>query len=120
MNILLKAMLKEAFDLLAVGEAAVAKNYTGLFGALLGAGEDVPAIVSNWADIKPELAALLANPAADADLLTYLTTELGVESAAVQQVVAASAKLLLDVGQDVQALVAAINASKASATTAKS
>jgi hypothetical protein len=115
MNVLLKAMLKELADLVAAGKDAAAKNWGGLLGAVIGAGEDAPAIVSNWADLKPELAALLANPAADADLLAYGMSLLSGESAAVQAVIQASAKLLLDAGEDVVALVAAIKAVQAPA-----
>lgn len=106
MNVLLKAMLKEVLDLVVVGENAVAKNYSGLFTALVGAGEDVPAIVANFADLKPELEALLANPAADQDLLAYVEGLVGVGKGA--GIINASAKLLLDLGGDVSALVAAI------------
>lgn len=108
MNTLLKAALKELMDLVTVGKTAAAKNYTGLFTALLGAGEDVPAIVSNWGDLKPELQALVTNPASDADLLVYAAGLVGGESAKAQAVISASATLLLNGARDIEALVAAL------------
>lgn len=119
MNSLLKAMLKEAMDFVAVGKKAVAKDWAGLFSSLIGAGSDIPPIVANWSDLHPELQALLKDPASDADLLAYAVSLLGSESAAAQQVIVASADLILAVGQKGYALYSAIEAAKAPAAPAK-
>lgn len=108
MNDLLKAFLKEAADIAVVGKAAAGKQWAGLFSAVVQAGEDVPAIVNNWADLKPELEALMSNPAADADLLAYAMGLVGGESAKAQAVISASADLLLSSVVKVNALIKAI------------
>lgn len=112
MNTLLKAILKEIDDLVQVGQAAVAKNYTSVLTALIGAGEDVPAIVTNWADMSVELAALAANPAADADLLAYALTLKSVAGldAKAQAMIKDSASLLINLGTGVKQLVADLKA----------
>lgn len=108
MNQLLKAVLKEAMDLVALGKAAVAHNWSGVFTAAIGAGTDVPPIVSAWPDLKPELQALLTNPAADADLLAYAATLVGGESPETAAVVAAAADFLLTTGEKGYALYLAV------------
>ncbi len=113
MNTLLKALLKEVMDLVTAGKAAVGKQYAAAFAALVTAGEDVPPIVQNWADLKPELQALLSNPASDADLLAHASSLVGGESPAVAAVVSASADFVLSVGEKGYALYQAIEAAKA-------
>lgn len=108
MNPLLKAMLKEVSDVVAIGEAAVAKNYAAILTAVIGAGEDVPSIISNWADLKPELLALLGNPAADADLLAYAMGLVGGVDAKAKAVITASADLILMSVEKIGALIAAL------------
>lgn len=108
MNPLLKAFLKEAIDLVAAGKAAVGKQWGALFAALVQAGEDVPPIVANWADLKPELEKLLADPAADADLLAYAVSLVGGESDKAKAVIVASAELVIVGAQKVAALISAI------------
>lgn len=95
-------------DLVAVGRAAVAKNWSGLFSALVGAGEDTPPIISNWSDLKPELEALLANPEADADLVAYAASLFSTESASAQEIIKASVDLLLTIASKTATLVKAI------------
>lgn len=104
MNSLLKALLKETMDLYAAGKAAVGKQWTGVFSALIQAGEDVPSIVANWPDLKAELEALMSNPAADSDLLAYAIGLVGGESVKAQAVIAASADLLLTGAVKIEAL----------------
>jgi len=113
MNILLKAMLKEAMDLVATGEAAVKKNWAGLFACLVQDGADAPALITNWADLKPEVEKLLVDPSADADLLAYAASLVGGESASAAAVISASADLILTAAIKVEALVVAIKAAKA-------
>lgn len=108
MNSLLKAFLKEVFDLVAVGKDIVGKQYTSLFGALVQAGEDVPAIVANYADLKPELQALLANPSADADLLAYVAGLVAGDSAKAQAIISASCSLILNAAESGYALFEAL------------
>lgn len=108
MNPLLKAFLKEAADIVAAGRAAIGSDWSKLFGALVQAGEDVPAIISNWADLKPELEALMSNPAADADLLAYATALVTGEGAKAEALIVASADLILTGAQKVEALLKAI------------
>lgn len=110
MNVLLKAMLKEVCDLVAVGKAASGKQWGQVFGTLIAAGEDVPAIVANWVDLKPELEALLVNPAADADLLAYAAGLVAGEEEKAKKVIVASVDLILTGSQKVGALLSALQA----------
>lgn len=106
MNTLLKAILKELADLAIVGQDVVGKQALAvILGALLQAGTDAPNIVSNIGDFKNELAALLVNPAADADLLAYATSLVSGDSVKAQGIIAAAVKLALDVGLDLDALI---------------
>lgn len=108
MNALLKAVLKEAADLFALGEDVIQKKSMALIlPSLIQAGTDAAAISGNMSDLQVELNALITNPAADADLLAYATTLVSGESAKAQALVTAAAKLALDVTQDVTALIAA-------------
>lgn len=108
MNQLLKAFLKEAADLVQVGKAATSKQYSLLFSALFQAGEDIPAIVSGFADLKPEIEKLLSDPAADADLLAYAAGLLG-DDAKGKAIIMASADLILTSALKVEALLKAIS-----------
>lgn len=109
MNTLLKAVMKEIADLVKVGKDVAAKcGLTVIMGDLFTAGTDVPSIIANIEDFKPELEALISNPSADADLLAYASGLVGGETAKAQAVVGASAKLLLNLGLDIKALVDAI------------
>lgn len=108
LNPLLKAFLKEAIDVIAVGKAAAGKQWAALFSAVVQAGEDVPPIVANWADLKPELEKLLADPAADADLLAYAVGLVGGEDAKAQAIIVAAADLVLSGASKVSALIKAI------------
>jgi hypothetical protein len=118
MNALLKAILKEAADLFALGEAVIAKkSFAIILPTLIQAGSDASAISGNIGDLQNELKALIFNPSADADLLAYATTLIPGESAKAQALVAAAAKLALDVATDVTNLVAAFNLPSSSTTT---
>jgi hypothetical protein len=119
MNSLLKGFIKEAFDLVAVGKDIAGKQWASLFGALVQSGEDVPAIVSSWADLKPELEALLANPAADSDLLSYVLGLVSGDSAKAQAVISASANLVLNVAINGDALLKAFQLQAAVAPAAE-
>lgn len=115
MNTLLKACLKEVCDLVATGRAIASKaGIATLLPLMVQDGEDVPLIIANWSDLKPELEALLANPASDADLLAYVSTLVAGQGGKAEAIVAASCKLLLDfatvIGPDIAALEAAIKA----------
>ena len=111
MNVLLKAILKEVSDLVAVGvDIAGKQSLAVIFAALLQSGSDAPNIVANIGDFKAELDALLANPAADADLLAYATSLVSGDGAKAQSLISAAAKLALDLGADISALVAAFKA----------
>lgn len=109
MNPLFKAILKEVSDLVSSGEAIVAKSpFATLLPLLLQAGEDAPAIVSNWSDLKAEALALISNPAADADLLSYATSLVGGAGTKATQIITATATLVLSNITNVSALVTAI------------
>lgn len=109
MNALLKAILKEAADLYSLGEAVLQKKGLAIIlPALIQAGTDASGIASNASDLSAELNALLTNPAADADLLAYATGLVGGDNAKAQKIIAASAKLALDVAVDVNGLIQAL------------
>lgn len=109
MNALLKAILKEISDLFQVGQDVVAKDsFSVILPILIEAGSDAAAVVSNLSDFQNELNALLSNPAADADLLTYAQTLVAGDSAKAQKIISAAAKLAIDLTGDVSALVSAI------------
>lgn len=110
--------MKEASDLFALGEDVINKqSLATILPHLIQAGTDVSGITGNISDFQAELAALLANPAADADLLAYAMTLVSGESAKAQALIQASAKLAIDVVLDVNALVAAFKLPSAPATT---
>lgn len=109
MNSLFKAVLKEAADLVATGEAVAKKSgFVTLLPLLIGDAQDAPAIVSNWSDLATEATALIANPAADADLLAYATTLMGGSGTKATQIITAAATLVLSTVTNVTALVTAI------------
>lgn len=122
MNALLKAVMKEAADAVKLGKDAVAKNWGQLLVDGVGAAEDVASIVSNIGDAKAELEALTNDPAASADLLAYAQSLVSGEDAAVQKIVAASAKAVLDAAligvADVKGVIEAIKAVQAPAVAA--
>ena len=110
MNAELKAMLKEVIDLVATGKALIAKDWGKVFACLVSDGQDVPAIVTNWADIKPELEKLLADPSCDADLLAYVVGLIGGADAKAKAIISSSADLVLTAVPKVVTLVKAIEA----------
>lgn len=108
MNSFLKAVLKEVYDLEQTGAAALSKSsLAGLLPLLIQDGEDLPAVIANWADAKVEFAALIANPAADADLIAYGLSLGWTSDKKVQAVVAACAQAVLHVAEDIAAILAA-------------
>lgn len=110
MNTFLKAVIKEAFDAEAIVADVVAKAWSKLVGDAIAAGTDASAIVASIGSAKTELEALLTNPAADADLLAYVTTLAGGVNEKAQKIIAAASKLTLDNITGIEALVAAIKA----------
>ncbi len=109
MNALLKAILKEGADLFLLGEDVLQKKgYALILPALLQAGTDSLAIIANGGDLHAELSALISNPAADSDLLSYAAGLFGGSDDKAQKVISAAAKLALDVALDVSGLVGAI------------
>lgn len=111
MNALMKALIKEAYDLEQTGAAALAKgSLAGLLPLLVQDGEDLPAVIANWGDGKAELAALVANPAADADLVAYALSLGWTSDVKAQAVIAACAEGALAVAQAVAKIVVAVKA----------
>ncbi len=109
MNSFLKAVIKEAFDAEALVADVVAKAWSKIVSDAISAGSDAAAIAANLSSAKSDLQALISNPAADADLVAYVVSlSAGIGSAKAQAVIAASAKLVLDVIVDGEALVVAI------------
>lgn len=107
-NQLLKPVVKAVCDAEKAVKAGVAHDWTSLGEAGVAVLMDVPAIIQNAPALQSDLQALLNDPSSDADLLAYVAAELGGESAKVQKIIAASAKLLLDAVIDVKALADAI------------
>ena len=95
MNALLKIVVDEAFDVVTATEDAVKKDWTGAAANVLAAIEEAPSLVSNLPDAKAELQALLADPSADADLVTYVEGKLSTAGLAAKPlaIVSASADL---------------------------
>lgn len=111
MNTFLKACLKEAYDLEQTGAAALSKTaFAGLLPLLIQDGEDLPALIANWADAKVELGALVANPAADADLVAYGLSLGWSSDKKVQAVIADVAALVLSAAEGIAKLVADLKA----------
>lgn len=111
MNALMKALLKEAFDLEQTGAKALSKaSLAVLLPLLIQDGEDVPAIIANWSDAKAELSALVSNPAADSDLVAYGISLGWSGDAKVQAVISACAQGALAVAQAVATIIAATKA----------
>ncbi len=108
MNKILKILLKEVVGLVAMGEAIVAKDWSKVFTILVAEGVELPTLIENWKDIKPELEALLADPSTDADLLAYTVSLVAGESAKAQAIITASADLVLSNAIKVSALINAI------------
>jgi DNA uptake protein ComE-like DNA-binding protein len=109
MNQFLKAVIKEAFDAEALVVDVVAKAWTKLLQDAVTSGMDAVSLAGTVSSAKAELEALLADPSADADLLAYVVgLSAGLGDAKAQAIVAASAKLALDVVVDCEALVAAV------------
>jgi hypothetical protein len=117
-NVFFKAVLKSVMDLYAVEQAAVAKNLNALFTALVPVGMDIPTLVSNYTDAKPELQALLADPTADADLLAYAASLVGGQSPQVVAIISTSVDFVLTGSEKAYAVYQAIEAAKAAAAPA--
>lgn len=109
MNALMKALIKEAYDLEQTGASALSKSsLASLLPLLIQDGEDLPPVIANWADGKAELSALVSNPAADADLIAYGLSLGWTSDVKVQAVISACAQGALSVAQAVAAIVAAL------------
>lgn len=98
MNAFLKACIDEAFDLVNVAQELIEKQWSTAIGNVVKAVSDAGPIAANVADAKPELEALISDPASDADVLAYVATKAAasVESPQVAAVVKAAADLGLN------------------------
>lgn len=78
MNQSLKAILDELLDLEKVAVDVVGKKDFSAVTVmdLMTAGKDIPAVVSNFSDLKAEIAAL-TNTANQADLEAYVISKIG-------------------------------------------
>jgi hypothetical protein len=109
MNTFLKAVVKEVADLEATGVAIFSKaGLLKLVPLFVKDGEDAVAVFSNASTAKAELQALLTDPAADADLLSYATSVFAGDNAKAQKVIAAASDLLLALVGKGEALASAI------------
>ncbi|MGZ3686666.1 MAG: hypothetical protein ACXWPM_00100 [Bdellovibrionota bacterium] len=109
MNSFLKAIIKEAFDAEAIVVDIVAKSWAKLLQDSVAAGMDAIALAGVVAQAKSDCEALLANPAADADLLAYVVSlSGGLGDAYAMGIITAAADLALKNVVGVEALVAAI------------
>ena len=118
MNEALKSAIDEAFDIEALVKDAVAKNWTGTLGDLIKGGTDLPVLIGKASALLPDLQALMANPAADADLLAYVQGKVGGESAAAQKVLVSAVDLLITLAALEPKVVAMIDAVKGAAAPA--
>lgn len=112
MNPLLHIVIDEAFDLYQAGADAVAKNWPGAISNVMAGVEEVPALAASLPDAQAELKALIADPASDADLLTYVGAKFvganAPATAKVAQVILTVADLLLTVAQKGMAVYSAV------------
>ena len=110
MNVLLKAIIKEVFDIEQLVVDAVHKaGVQVLMGDAMKAILDGNDIVANYEDIQAELQALIDNPASDEDLLA-LVVEMadGIDNQKAQGIIKAACQLALDVGVDLYNLISAV------------
>lgn len=98
MNAFLKACLDEAFDLVNVAQELIEKQWSTAISNVIKGVSDAGPIAANVGDAKPELQALLTDPAADADVLAYVATKAAasVESPQVAAIVKTAADLALN------------------------
>jgi hypothetical protein len=93
MNPELKASIKEGLDLEALTKAIIAKNYAAAIGLVMTCIQDATGLIAGWtkAEWLAELKGLLANPAADADLVADIaaTASVGGNSTKATAVIAA-------------------------------
>ena len=108
MNECIKAIVDEAFDVEASVKDLLAKNYAGLVADVVKDAEDGSAIASKLSDLKAEAQSLVSDPAADADLLAYVSAKVAGDSSKAAKIIPAAAKLALDVVADAEALIAAV------------
>lgn len=112
MNVLLKAVIVELMDLVQAGEDVAGKQWSALISAVLKAGMDLPAVISNIGDAMPELQALLKDPAADADLSAFVVAQVGGQTKAAA-IISAAADVLISAAMLEPKVVVLINAIKA-------
>ena len=74
MNVELKDLLDVAFDGIALGQDALAKNYLSIMGDVAKLTADAPGAIANFPDLQAELNQL-QNPANQADLINYIETK---------------------------------------------
>lgn len=108
MNECIKSIVDEAFDVKATVQSVLAKDYVSLLPELVKDAEDGSAVASNISDLKAEAQALVSNPAADADLLAYVTAKCAGDSSKAAKVIPAAAKLAIDMVTDAEAVIAAV------------
>lgn len=112
MNAELKAMIQLVLDLVVVVEDAVAKKdfVSDLLPKIYKVMTDVPAVAAHFNDLMPEVNALLNNTGNDADLISFILSQLsGVTSDAhAQKIISASVDMALCLGQKAVVLQQAI------------
>lgn len=107
----LKALLSIAFNLYQIVAAVINKQsiIVAIVGQITPLISNVTAASANWSDLNAEWKALGSSPAADADLLAFMTTLVGSGTKAAL-LVGAVGKFVEDGVVDISAVVAAVKA----------
>lgn len=108
MNECIKAIVDEAVDVEATVVSVMKKDFISLLPEVVKDATDGAAIASHLSTLKAEASALISDPAADADLLAYVSAKFAGDSSKAAKIIPAAAKLALDVVADAEALIAAV------------
>lgn len=112
MNSELKSLINLVFDAEGMVAALIAKeNFFTLLPKVFSVlTQDLPSAITNWGDLKNEIAAL-SGSAQEADLLAFIQSKfiLAIPSEKAQAILAAILKLVMDLAQDVSALEGALS-----------